>query len=94
MLLDAFTELDLPTHAVDEIGIAVLSLIALIYLAVSWRKTGVEAITTQNNVLFAFFVLMLLFQIYGIVVEAGTNDFGNEIPVLIGIVLALVNRFT
>ncbi len=94
MLLDAFGELDVASHATDDFGIAAMALIAVVYLAVSWKKVSIKSLLTQNNLVFALFVVALLFQVYGLFVEAGTNDFGDEIPVLIGLVIALANRFT
>lgn len=94
MLLDAFTELDVATHAVDDFGIAAMSLIAILYVAASWRHIDLKSLVNQNNVVFALFVVALLFQIYGLVVEGGTNDFGDEVPVLIGLIITFVNRFT
>lgn len=94
MLLDAFTELDVPAHAVDDFGIAALSLIAILYVAASRKHVDLKALVAQNNIVVALFVIALLFQIYGLVVEGGTNDFGDEIPVLIGLIITIANRFT
>jgi len=94
MLLDVFGELNTISHSVDDFGIALMSLIAIVYLAVSWKHIEINELLTQNNVVFVLFVVALLFQIYGLFVEAGTYDFGDEIPVLLGLVITLANRFT
>ena len=93
MLLDAFTELSPASHAIDDLGIAIVALIALIYLAASWKRTSLRELATQNNIVFILFIIALLFQIFGLVIEAGTADFGDEIPVLLGIIITLANRF-
>ncbi len=94
MLLDALTELDVLSHSIDDFGIALMALIAIVYLAVSWKHTGIKELLTQNNVLFVLFAIALIFQVYGLFAEAGTNDFGDEIPVLLGLIITLANRFT
>ncbi len=94
MLLDALSELNVLSHSVDDFGIALMALIAIVYLAVSWKRTEIKALLAQNNVVFVLFVIALIFQIYGLFVEAGTNDFGDEIPVLLGLIITLANRFT
>ena len=91
MLFDAFAELGAVSHAVDEIGIAALSAIMLLYIAVSRNKKSTKDFATQRLVLLGFVILMIAVQIYGLFVEAGTNDFGDDIPVLIGLVLMLIN---
>ena len=94
MLLDAFTELDAFSHYIDDFGIALIAIIALVYLAISWKRTGVKELLTQNNVVFVLFVIALIIQIYGLFMEVGTNDFGDDIPVLLGLIITLANRFT
>lgn len=94
MLLDGLGELNIPIHAFDDIAIAILSLIAVIYLIISWKRVSLKGLLRQNNNLFILFVIVLIVQIIGIIIEAGTADFGDEIPVLIGIIITLANRFT
>jgi hypothetical protein len=94
MLLDAFSESDIISHSVDDFGIALIAFIAIVYLAASWKHIGVKELLTQNNIIFVLFVIALLLQVYGLFVEVGTNDFGDEIPVLIGLIIMLANRFT
>ncbi len=94
MLLDGLGELNIPLHAFDDIAIAILALIAIIYLIISWKRVGLKSLLRQNNNIFILFVIVLIVQIVGIIAEAGTPDFGDEIPVLIGIIITLVNRFT
>ncbi|MCL4373396.1 MAG: hypothetical protein M1360_00430 [Candidatus Marsarchaeota archaeon] len=94
MLLDAFSELDVLSHSVDDFGIALIALIVIVYFAVSWKRTEIKELMTQNNVVFVLFAIALILQVYGLFVEAGTNDFGDDIPVLLGLIITLANRFT
>ncbi len=93
MLLDTGGELNAPTHAIDEIGIAVLSFLMLLYIAIVRKDTSSRSLAAQRIVIVIFILLMIAFQIYGIFAELGTEDFGNEIPVLIGLILMLLNGF-
>ncbi len=94
MLLDGLAELDIPIHAVDDIGIAVLSIIGVIILAILWKKESAASLRTQNNILIGLTAIMIIFQIFGIVVErASPMDFGDDIPVLIGLIIMLLNGF-
>ncbi len=93
MLLDTGGEWNMPTHAVDEVGIAVLSFLILLYIALVRKDISAKALSAQRYVVVVFVLLMIAFQIYGIFAELGTEDFGNEIPVLIGLILMLFNGF-
>ncbi|MCL5433562.1 MAG: hypothetical protein M1538_01105 [Candidatus Marsarchaeota archaeon] len=91
MLFDTIAELDVVSHAVDEIGLVILSAIMLLYILISRSKKSTKDFATQRLVLLCFIILMIAVQVYGLFVEAGTNDFGDDIPVLIGLVLMLIN---
>ena len=94
MLLDGLTEFDIPIHAVDDIGIAILSIIGVIILALMWKRDSAASLRLQNRILVALTAIMIVLQIFGIVVErASPMDFGDEIPVLIGLVIMLLNGF-
>ena len=91
MLFDLFAELNTFSHAGDEIWLVVLSAIILLYMAVSRNKKSAKDFNTQRLVLIGLVILMIAAQAYGLFVEAGTEDFGDDIPVLIGLVLMLIN---
>ncbi len=91
MLLDVFGEADVLSHAVDETGLAAVSIAILIYLALSARRNSTKEIAVQRLVILALVVAAIAFQVYGLFVEFGTEDFGDDIPVLIGLVLMLIN---
>ena len=93
MLLDIGAELNTPAHAIDDIGIAVLSFLMLLYIAIVRKDTSLRSFATQRIAIVIFILLMITFQIYGIFAELGTGDFGDEIPVIIGLILVLLNDF-
>jgi membrane protease YdiL (CAAX protease family) len=87
-------EADMFLHALDDYAIVILSLVVLILIAAWRKKVTFSELRKQHNIITALFVIMLLFQLYAIPTEIGDpSDFGNEIPVLVGLVLALLNRF-
>ena len=89
-----FEEGDIITHAVDEIGIVTISIIVLILIAVWRKKTTLTELKKQHNIITVLFVVALLFKLYAFTVElTDPQDFGDEIPVLVGIILTLLNRF-
>lgn len=93
MLLDIGAELNTLAHAIDDIGIAVLSFLMLLYIAIVRKDTSLRSFATQRIAIVIFILLMITFQIYGIFAELGTGDFGDEIPVIIGLILMLLNDF-
>jgi hypothetical protein len=90
---DALTESDILTHVLDEIAIVSLSIIVLV-LIVFWRKkVTLSGLKQQHNIIAILFVIMLVFKLYAVTVEMGDKeDFADEIPILIGLILTLLNR--
>jgi hypothetical protein len=90
---DALTESDILTHVLDEIAIVSLSIIVLV-LVVFWRKkVTLSELKKQHNIIAILFVIMLVFKLYAVTVEMGDKeDFADEIPILIGLILTLLNR--
>jgi hypothetical protein len=85
---------DIFTHAVDEIGIVTISIIVLVLLAVWRKKVTLPELKKQHNIITALFVIALVFKLYAFTVETNDpQDFGDEIPVLIGLILTILNRF-
>ena len=89
-----FAEGDMLSHAIDDIAIMGLSLVGLAFLALSWKKDTVSQLKRQNTIIFAIFVVHLVIQIIAIIIEIhDAAVFGDEIPSLIVLLLALVNWF-
>jgi uncharacterized membrane protein YozB (DUF420 family) len=89
---DAMTEADMFTHVLDEIAIVSLSIIVLILIAAWRKKVTLQDLKKQHNIIAMLFAIMLIFKLYAITVEIGDpEDFGDEIPILIGLILTLLN---
>ncbi|MDE1828194.1 MAG: hypothetical protein KGH65_03485 [Candidatus Micrarchaeota archaeon] len=87
-------ESDILSHAFDDVAIFWLSVIVLLVIAVSRKKVSLKELIMQHNVITVLFVAALLIQIAAIFIEmSDPADFGNEIPTLILIILAIANRF-
>jgi hypothetical protein len=87
-------ESDIFLHALDDYVIIIIAIIALLFIYLSRKKQTVSQLARQHNVILALLVIALIVQIYAIIVEFNDPaDFGNEIPVLVLIVMMLVNRF-
>jgi hypothetical protein len=87
-------ESDMFLHALDEYGIIAVSIIALVVM-IAWRnKRSLADLKKQNNIVIILFVIAVVFKLYAFTVEANDpSDFGDEIPVLIALILVLLNRF-
>lgn len=71
-----------------------LSIITLILIAVWRNKQSLVELRKQHNGFTVLFVIALVFKLYAFTVEANDPmNFGNEIPVLIFLILTIVNRF-
>jgi drug/metabolite transporter (DMT)-like permease len=93
LFADGLTEADILTHALDDFAIVALSIIVLILIAVWRKKVTLSELKKQHNIITILFVVMLIFKLYAVTVEMNDpQDFGDEIPSLIGIVLTLLNR--
>jgi hypothetical protein len=81
-------------HALDEYAIVTLAIIVLILIAVWRKKASLQELRKQHNIIAVIFVVALIFKLYAITAEMGDPaDFGDEIQVLITLILALLNRF-
>jgi hypothetical protein len=87
-------ESDTFTFALDDFVLVGLSILALVVLVVWRNRRSLSELRSQHNVIAVLFVIALLFKIYGIVVESGhPDDFGDEIPGLLILVITILNRF-
>ncbi len=90
----AITESDILLHAIDDYAIITLSIITILIIAVWWKKQSLGELRRQHNIILIIWIVALLFQIFAFVQEINDpEDFGNEIPSLILILLILINRF-
>lgn len=81
-------------NALDDYAIFTIGVVSLVYLLTQRKKTSLAELKKQNKIILILFVIALIFQIYAIPTElSDAQDFGNEIPVLILLVLALLNKF-
>ncbi len=87
-------ESDIFLHALDEYAIVAISIIAVILL-IAWRKKqSLAELKKQHNIILVLFLIALAFKLYAFPVEmSDPMDFGDEIPVLIGLLLTIGNRF-
>ncbi|MDE1869426.1 MAG: hypothetical protein KGH71_00375 [Candidatus Micrarchaeota archaeon] len=85
---------DILSHAADDIVLAGIAAVTIIYLYASRNRQSLVDLRRQHNIVLVLFIIALVVQIGAIFIEMGDPmDFGNEIPSLILIVLVLVNRF-
>ncbi len=87
-------EADIPIRAADDMAGVGLSIVGLVFIGLTWKRRSVENLRMANNTLFVLILLMLAFTIFGASQEAGNfQDFSDEIPSIILLVLGLTNRF-
>ena len=80
--------------ALDDYGLVGLSILALVLVGVWRSRRSLSELRSQNNIIVVLFVIALLFKIYGVVVESGhPDDFGDEIPGLLILIVTVLNRF-
>jgi hypothetical protein len=87
-------ESDNPTFMIDDLGLVGISIFSLALLGIWWNRRSLEDLRSQHNIIAILFVIAVLFKLFGIVVEMDhPDDFGNEIPGLIILLIAVINRF-
>jgi len=85
---------DIFIHALDEIVIVALSILVLVLIFIWRKRITVGELRKQHNIITVLFAIALIFKLYAFIVEANDpQDFGDEIPIAIGLVLTLLNRF-
>jgi hypothetical protein len=89
-----FVESDTFAFALDNYVLVGLSILTLVLVAVWRNKRSLGELRSQHNVIVVLFAIALLFKIYGIIIESGhPDDFGNEIPGFLILVVTVLNRF-
>ena len=76
----------------DDIAITGVAIFAFIFALLSWNKRSLAGLRKQNDVFLMLSALSLVMQIYGFVVVLEMPSIFNR-TVIIGIVLAIANRF-
>ncbi len=71
-----------------------LSIVVLLLVVVWRKKRTLGDLQMQLNVFEVLFIIMLVFKMFAFTQEIGDpNDFGDEIPVFILLVLTVIQRF-
>ena len=87
-------ESDNLTFMLDDLGLVGISILSLALLGIWWNRRSLKELRSQHNIIAILFVIAVLFKIFGIVVEMDhPDDFGNEIPGLIILLIVIFNRF-
>lgn len=87
-------ESDIALHVADDYVDIILAVVAIILLALWWKKKAPAELKRTNNVMAVFAVLLILATIFAFTQEIGDPaDFGNEIPSLFFGIFMLINRF-
>ncbi len=96
-------ENDIFLHVVDDYADIIFAVVAIIVLALWWKKDSMSQLKMTNNIMAVLAVALILATIFAITQElcpAGSTivtcdpaDFGNEIPTLFFGIFMLINRF-
>jgi uncharacterized membrane protein YccC len=88
-------ENDIFLHVVDDYADLALAIVAIVVLALWWKKSSLKELRMTNNILTVLAVGLVLATLFAISQEYGDpEDFGNEIPTLLFAIFMLINRFT
>ena len=87
-------ERDIFFHVLDDYTDITLAIIAIIVLAILWRRKSLQSLRTANNIATVLAVLLIAATIFAITQEIhDPADFGNEIPTLFFGIFMIANRF-
>ena len=87
-------ENDIFLHVFDDYADIILAVVAIIILAILWRKKSTPSLRMANNIATILAVLLIVATIFAITQEIGDpTDFGNEIPTLFFGIFMIANRF-
>lgn len=87
-------EHDIFLHVIDDYTDITLAVVAIVVLAVLWRRNALPSLKKANNIMTVLAVLLMLVTFFAISQEiSDPADFGNEIPTLFFAIFMLINRF-
>ncbi len=82
-----------PISIIDYIGTMVVC-ISIIYVVVArWNDVSLNRLKRQNNVIVVLLLASFMLQLYGYVTKLGTTYATNNVHIIFGTVLAILNRF-
>ena len=81
-------------YFIDELGLLIGSLIIVIIFAAMWDKTSGKDLEKQLDSALFITTIMIILKMYGYIIELHNPiALGDEIPVLIGVIIMLFSRF-
>ena len=81
-------------YFIDELGLLIGSLIIVIIFAAMWNKTSDKDLEKQLDSALFITTIMIILKMYGYIIELHNPiALGDEIPVLIGVIIMLFSRF-
>jgi uncharacterized membrane protein len=87
-------ESDIFSHVLDDYLIIGISVVAIIVLAMMWKKQEMPQLRRTNNILFVLAVVALAIAFMALAIESGdSTDVADDIPKLIFSIFLIVNRF-
>jgi uncharacterized protein YhhL (DUF1145 family) len=87
-------ENDIFLHVVDDYTDIAIIVVAIVVLAMWWKKRSPQQLKMTGNVMAVLAVLLIAATIFAITQEYNDPaDFGNEIPSLLFGIFLLINRF-
>jgi heme A synthase len=87
-------ENDIFLHVVDDYADIAIIVVAIVLLAMWWKKRSPQQLKRTGNVMAVLAVLLIVATIFAITQEySDPADFGNEIPSLLFGIFLLINRF-
>ncbi|MDA4112897.1 MAG: hypothetical protein OK474_02515 [Thaumarchaeota archaeon] len=79
---------------IDDGGLVVLAIVAIVIIALRWKKNTPIQLKSTNNMIMAIAVVMIALTFFGLYNEIGDpSAFGDDIAQLIVTVTFLLNRF-
>ena len=90
----AYLEGDQLLHALDDYAVVAVSVIVIALLAMWWKKQSLTELKKQHNIILILFAIALLFKLFAISQELNDpQDFGDEPPLIIFLIITIINRF-
>ena len=82
-----------PVSVIDYIGTVIVCIGIIYVVAAKWNDVSLNGLKRQNNVIVVFLLASFTFQLYGYIAKLGTPYATNNVHIIFGTVLTILNRF-
>ena len=78
---------------IGDIGTLLMTVLIIYFILSNWNEKNARKLSHQNNIIVFMMVMAVAFQLYGYYRDLNTQYSVSNVQVILGLVLAILNRY-